>query len=303
MIGGAGGDTDKTRHVHVVTIDTLTSKVLHTIDLQPDTTAPAINSDGSKAIVVQGDYQSKDHHLFLLDTETGKLAPLPSLWSTPADDPDVALSGDGHLISFYTESGPPERPLMVRVYALPTKTFVASQTSPFTNAGGILGGGVTEDGKAIEFANNRSGSSFVDLQSGRPLASFGPSFVRSPDGQWVVQLPNQTFAEDSTPQKILIEDGRTAKPLGAIDRKVSEEESYGRMNGAFCGTTGVFILAGENAVAVYAIPSGKLLQTFPASKWQAPTGAGSWSPSVACSPNAKQVAILSGTRLTLHPLE
>jgi hypothetical protein len=303
LIGESQGSSQLQRiqHVRAITYDTTTGSVLHTINLPPDTRVLSTSFDGRTAIVAQ---RTGDHiELSVIDTETGKAEPIPHSWYDLKDDePVVSLSGDGRLISFYSEAGPDDRPTTVTVYTWPAMTLLARQTSEFTNAGGIVGGGITVDGKDIEFDNNRSGRELIDLTTSRKLW-FRWASLRSPDGRWTVELPDQSFDESPESRKILIEDGRNGQKLATIDRKVNDTEAYGRMTGAFCGTTGIFILAGEDAVGAYSIPSGHLLQAFSMSTWRSATSADSTFPYVACSPNAKQVAIVSGNRFTLHALK
>ena len=78
--------------------------------------------------------------------------------------------------------------MTVSVYDWRTKTAVATRSSQYVSAGGIMGGGVTEDGE-VEFSGNRVGSTIVDLKTGRVMAQFGPSAVRSPDGKWRSSFP------------------------------------------------------------------------------------------------------------------
>jgi hypothetical protein len=100
---------------------------------------------------------------------------------------------------------------------------------------------------------------------------------------------------------MLIKDGADGKTIGKLDFKVPADDTYGvGLTGAFCGITGRFVLSSGHEVTVYALPSGKRLVTLPASSWQDPLGGLS---TVACSPTGTRVAILSGSRLTVHALK
>ena len=302
---GASPDPSETQHVRAVTYDATTGAVLHSVNLEPDTTVQSTTSDGRTAIFAKGLGGPGEHiELFLVDTETGKTEPIPSAWYDSKDtDASAELSGDGRLISIYSESGTDDRPMAVSVYTWPGKTFVARQTSEYISAGGGYGGGVTPDGHAIEFENNRVGTRLVDLKTGREMAWFGRDSVRSPNGDWVVQLPDKTFEDESTAREVLIKDGASGKKLGKIDVPVPDDIAYGQMTGAFCGGAGRFILASGYGVAGYAIPSGALVASFPPDTWSDPAALDHNYVSVACSPTAGRVAILSGTRLTLHAMK
>jgi hypothetical protein len=292
----------KDQHVRAITYNAATGAILHTVNLPPGTQVVSITSDGRTAIVATS--ISADHMRFsVLDTESGETEDIPATWYDPNDEAEAAISGDGRLISIYSESGTDEKPLVVSVYAWPARTLIARQTSEYTNAGGGFGGGITVDGKAVEFISSRSGSTLVELKTGRPMASFGPDSVRSPDGRWVVELPSQSLDADSSPPQILISNGADGKTHGKIDARIAEDEENGQLTGAFCGVTGRFILAGGHRLEAYAIPSGKLLATFPLNTWRDPNAGDPGSISVACSSTGKRVAVLSGTRLTLHDLK
>ena len=302
---GETPEPSKSQHVRAIAYSAATGAVLHTVNLEAGTTVLATTSDGRTAIVAAGVAGSSDHtQLLRLDTESGKTEPLPAAWYDPKDDtPEAQLSSDGRLLSIYSENGPEGRPMSVAVYAWPGKTLVARQTSQYTNAGGIFGGGVTPDGRAVEFRNNRSGSVLVDRKTGHEMASFGPGALRSPTGQWVLELPNLSFQDESAPREVLIEDGNNGKRLGKIDVPVPDDVAYGGMSGAFCGSTPRFILASGHGVAAYAIPSGALLASFPTDTWRDPASPNPDRAFVVCSPTAKRVAIVSGTRLTFHDLK
>lgn len=302
---GESPEPSGTQHVRAITYNAATGAVLHIINLQPNTTVLSTTSDGKTAIVCTCIAGSKDRiELSLVDTETGKTEPVPTAWYDPKDsDPDAELSDDGRLISIYSELGSDNVPMTVTVYSWPVRTLVAKQTSELTSAGGIFGGGITPDGHAIEFENNRVGTKLVDLKTGRELAWFGPDSVRSPRGDWAVEMPNISFQDESAPREVLIKDGASGKIRGKISVPIPDDIAFGQMTGAFCGATKRFILASGHSVAGYALPSGALLASFPADTWRDPAALDHNRASVACSPMARRVAVLSGTRLTLHALK
>ena len=164
-----------------------------------------------------------------------------------------------------------------------------------------MGGGVTEDGE-VEFSGNRVGSKIVDLKTGRVMAQFGPSAVRSPNGKWAVQFPNLSWDEDG-PTDVLLKDGRSGTTIGKLDAHIPEEGQNGAFTGAFCGASGRFIVVGDQTVAAYLLPSGKLLQPIPAQTWKDASFDDAYGVSVACSADGTRVAILDGTRLTFHDLQ
>ena len=298
---GSSQDPSGTEHVRAITCNVATGAVLHTIDLQPDTRVSSTTTDGRTAIIVKG-LSGSEHHveISIVDTETGKTAPIPIAWYDPKEtNPDADLSGDGRLISIYSEGGKDDHSMTVSVYTWPARRFVAKQALEFF-AGGISSGGITTDGHAIEFSNNRSGSILVDLKTGQELARLGPGSIRSSNGNWVVKVPDASFEDDSTPRGVFIKDA-SGKTRGSIDVPVPDEVADGQMSGAFCGDTNRFILYSGDAIAAYAIPSGALLTSFPVDTWRDPAAPGNSPAHVYCSPAAGRVAILSGTRLTLHP--
>jgi hypothetical protein len=238
----------------------------------------------------------------LLDMNNGRLQDLPSDWYGADDNgPDAAISGDGRLISIYSEDGRADQPMTVTVYNWPARTLAARRMSEYIAAGGSFGGGVTVDG-LIEFLNNRSGRKLVDLKTGRLIAVFAFSSLRSPNGAWVIEFPNRSFNE-SAPKDVIVKDGATAAIRGRLDAKLEDAEAYaGLVDGAFCGTTGRFVLARQSSVAMYAIPSGALLANLPAGSWQDTSAAPDNRVRAACSSNGNRIAVLSGKRLTIHEL-
>ena len=305
-IGRSPGDTSQSQHVRAVTFAAPTGAVVHIVDLQPDTDVSSVTSDGATAIVstststVNISASHENEGLFLLDTATGKLQSVPHSWYGPDSDRDAAISGDGRLVSIYSETDSPT-PMTVTVYDWQTKTLVATRTSEYVAAGGSVDGRVTEDGQ-VAFEGNRVGSTIVDLKTGRVMAQFGPSSMRSPNGAWAVQFPNLNW-DESASKDVLVKNGKTGVTLGKLDYTIADSEIYGSLTGAFCGTSPRFILVNDKAVAAYALPSGKLLATFPASTWRDASAKDVTSPAIACSPAGTRVAILSGTRLTFHDLK
>jgi hypothetical protein len=128
--------------------------------------------------------------------------------------------------------------------------------------------------------------------------------VRSPDGAWAVDFPNLSW-DESAPKEVLLKDGANGQIRGKLnlDLPVADDEIYGSMGGAFCGTTGRFVLARARSVALYAVPSGKLLVSFPEASWHDSNADKTERASVACSPDGTRVAILSGARLSFHDLK
>ncbi len=285
-----------------ITYSADTGAVASIVNLPPDAEVWSVTSDGGTALLGIR-VAEVNIHLALFETGAGRLQDIPSGWYKPEDsDPTAELSGDGNLVSIYDESGADDGPMTVTVYDWATKTLVVKRTSEFISAGGSFGGGVTPDG-AIEFSNNRVGRKIVDLKTGRLLGRFGFLSVRSPDGAWVVEFPDRDW-DESAPLDVLVKDGRTGETRGKLDAQVADDEAhnYGAFDGAFCGTTGRFILARGQRVAIYAIPSGKLLTGFPDESWRDANAGDTDRVAVACSSKGAHVAILSGTRLTFHDL-
>ena len=297
VVGLGPDNSTQGQHVRVVTYSAKTGAVVHVINLQPDTQVLSTTSDGGTAIILT-DSSGEHGRPFLLDTGTGQLEAIPESWYEPESNRDAAISGDGRLVSIYSETDS-ATPMIVSVYDWRTKTLVATRRSEYVAAGGIMGGGVTEDG-AIEFEGNRVGSTIVDLKTGRSMGQFGPSTVRSPDGAWAVQFPNQNWGDPST--DALVKNGADGRTVGKLNVQVPEEELNGGISGAFCGTSRRFIMASKHAVAAYLLHSGKLLASFPEQTWK-DASTGDDVPAVACSPAGTRVAILSGARVTFHDLK
>jgi len=142
----------------------------------------------------------------------------------------------------------------------------------------------------------------VDPETGRSLVIAGPNSLRSPDGAWVVEFPSAWIGQP--PYEVIIKNGGGGKVVGNLDIQISEDDAkWDWARSAFCGTSGKFIAATIDSVQAFEIPSGKKIAEFPTAIWQDPD-AMKTDPTVtvACSPDAKRVAIRSGARLTLHHL-
>jgi len=295
---------DEVQHVSAITYVVATGKIRRVWNLQPYTTFFSATTDG-RILVISVDTWRPDGrgHFILFDPETGRTQDIPLSWFA-ADDPfpDVAISGDGRLVSAFSDWGPDNGPLVVSVYDWSTKRLVAKQATGYP-AGGFASGGVTVDGK-IQFFNNRSGGDVVDPKTGRLLLSVGPGAQRSPDGAWVVDFPNLLYGD--APRKVLIKNGMNGRLAGKLDVQIKDDEEKGNWasaRGAFCGTTGRFVAATKDTVQVFEIPSGKKIAEFPAATWQ-DVDALKTNPTVTvgCSSKGRRVAIRSGVRLTLHDL-
>jgi hypothetical protein len=134
------------------------------------------------------------------------------------------------------------------------------------------------------------------------LGQFGFASVRASDGAWVVEFPDRSWNE-SAPRDVLVKDGASGRPRGQLDVQPADAETHGEMTGAFCGTTGRFVLGRGRGVAVFAIPSGTVLSSFSAASWRDASMKDTDQVSVACASTGTRVAILSGARLTVHDLK
>jgi hypothetical protein len=293
---------DEVQHVRAITYVAETGKVRRVWDLQPNTEFFSATTDGRTLVIsVDRGLPEAQAHLFLFDTATGRTQDIPSSWfDADEQNPYSKISGDGRLVSAYTESGPGDWPLVVSVYDWRTKTLVARQATGYP-AGGVPAGGVTVDGK-IEFSNSRSGGDTVDPKTGRSLVIAGLNSLRSPDGAWVVEFPNLSIGQP--PWEVIIKNGSNGKVVGNLDVQISDDDGkWGWARSAFCGTSGKFIAATIDSVQAFEIPSGKKIAEFPEATWQDPDPAKTdLAVTVACSSDAKRVAIRSGARLTLHHL-
>ncbi len=283
-----------------ITYDAITGAVRNIVNLRPDTNVLSVTSDGRTAFL-SVPISGGRVQLTLLDTQTGVLAPIPLAWYEPTTYPDGALSGDGNLISIYSESGSETLPLLVTVYDWHSKTLVARIGSKRIAAGGLDSGGLTADG-AVELANDRVGRKIVDLRTRRLISWFTYDSVRSANGAWVVELPDRSFNESAS-SEVLIKEGVTGKLVGKLDVQVEEQETHGGIQGAFCGVTNRFVLGSAQRAAIYLIPSGALIASFPPSTWRGQDVGDADPTLVACSSDGKRVAIFSGARLTLHNLK
>ena len=301
----SSADAPDVWHARAITYVAATGKVLRVWDLQAHTLCLSATTDGRTLVISAGIDLPKAHvHVFLFDTNTGRTQDVPSSWFDANErDPDSRISADGRLVSAFTESGagdgPLDAPLIVSVYDWPTKKLIAKQATGYP-AGGGFGGGVTPDGK-IEFLYSRSGSQVVDPKTGQLIVKMGTDAFRSADGAWVVE-----FAEpevDDGPREVIVTNGRNGEVAAKLDMHLTDEEFAVGGRGAFCGTSGKFIAATTDSVQAFEIPSGKKIAEFATTTWQDPDAAKT-NPVVivACSFDAKRVAIRSGARLTLHNL-
>ena len=290
-------------HIRSITYDAPTGKVRHVWNLQPDTWCLSTTTDGRIAVIsVDRDRPAGRTRAFLFDTETGRTQDIPSSWFAADDNnPYAAISGDGRLVSAFSDWGADNGALVVNVYNWRSKRLVAKQATGYP-AGGVSWGGVTVDGK-IEFLSSRGPGEVVDPKTGRSLVSGGPSSTRSSDGAWVVEFLNLWFGDDA-PREIIIKNGSSGEVAGKLDLQITDDEEKWVWRGAFCGTSGRFIAATRDTVQAFEIPSGKKIADFLSTTWQ-DADAVKTNPTVtvACSFNGKRVAIRSGVRLTLHDLK
>jgi hypothetical protein len=289
--------TPQNGHVYAVTYVAATGTVRHVWNLPADTWVCSTTAEESFAVVsVDRDRQGAQVHLLLLNVETARTQDIPRKWfDTDDNSPYAQISGDGKLISAYSESNDG---MQVSVYQWRTRKLVAKQTSGFF-AGVFMWGGVTTDGK-IAFSNNRSGSKVVDPKTGRGLVSYGPHGVRSADGKWIVDYPNPSYGDDGTDAHI--RDGITGQTIANVDLRITDDEVGMWWTGAFCGNTGRFVASGPDKVFVFEIPSGTIIATMTLDKWKDTKVTEKGIAGVACSPNGKRIAIRSGSRLTIHDL-
>ena len=290
-------------HTFAITYDAATGEQIRSLDLGSDTWFFSATTDG-RIVIVSKDRDRNDvpARLLRVDLKTGRSQPLPSSWFDDDDhNPYAQISGDGRLVSGYSEEGPEESPRIVTVYRWRGKKIVAEQSTGHS-AGGFDGGGVTPDGK-IEFTNNRSGSQVVDPKTGQVLVSYGPTSVRSADGAWIVDFPNPSYGGDRNYVPIL--NGMNGEPVGKLDITLTDDEIVPWWRGAFCGASRRFVASGPGQVIVFEIPSGKRIATFRVETWADPATVNLSErdrpiPSVACSSSGKRIAIDDGTRFTLH---
>lgn len=285
----------------VETYDAVSGALLGTLPLAAGTRVASIAADG-RTVLLSVPVSATDFRPELLDAATGRTQILPSSWYGSAQNEwDAAMSADGRLISIYSEGEDPVQQMAVTVYDRSTGQRVARRTSAYISAGGVFSGGVTPDG-AVEFSNNRVGRKVVDLHTGNLIGMFGFDSIRSSDGRWVVEFPS-LGRDESAPADVVVRNGRTAAVLGRLDAQFKDEEIYGRLSGAFCGTSGKVAMARIRDVAVFDMASGQLLAEIPAASWRGPDSYADAPPRVACSFDGRHVAIASGRRVTLHELQ
>jgi hypothetical protein len=289
--------TQQNGHVRAVTYVAASGAVSHLWNLPADTWTYSATADESLAIIsADRDRQGVRAHLLLLNVETGRTQDIPNEWfDADENSPYAQISGDGKLVSAYSESN---NGMQVSVYQWRTRKLVTKQTGAFF-AGGFMWGGVTLDGK-IAFSNNRSGTDVVDPKTGRTLVSYGPHGVRSADGKWIVDYPNPSYGDDGTDTHI--RDGISGQTIANVDLKITDDEVNLWWTGAFCGSMGRFVASGPDKVFVFEIPSGTVIARVTLDKWKDPKVTEKDVARVACSPNGKHIAIRSGSRLTIHDL-
>lgn len=287
--------------VRIAAYDTVTGAVIRERTLALYTRVESQTSDGRTLLISQADAAGNaPAKLFLLDADTGVTQPIPREWFDADDErPTAALSGDGRLVSAYSENGPQESPMVVTLYDWKTKKPVAKQMQGFP-AGGAASGGVTVDGK-IEFDYSRSGSEIVDPQTGRVLMHEGVDSVRSPDGAWVVDFPYEPVTDPGVDVKIT--HGEDGRPAGKLDLPLTEDQRERVWPGTFCGTSGSFVTAVDDTVYVFQIPTGMKLASFAPATWRDAKAPADSSVSIACTDDGKRIAIRSGTRLTVQDVK
>jgi len=291
-------DENHFSRVHAITYAASTGEINQVWKLQPYTRLYSASTDGRLAIIFLDTPNRDEHgHPLLLDTQTGQTWDIPAEW-LDSDDPRsvTTISGDGRLVSICSFSGSSDTPMLVNIYDWRTKKLVASQMSELFSAGGIFGGGLTEDGK-IEFWNNRVGSKIVEPKTDRSIVEFGPNAVRSPNGRWIVELAGYLHGRERLDTTVI--NGENGELLGKLDLKIRDQPAVS-WSGVFCGTTGRFIAWDADSVLVFDIPSRKQIATIPVETWRDQSLA---TTDVGCSWNGKRVAIRSGQRLTLHDLK
>jgi hypothetical protein len=298
-IASVNSETERFSHLRAVTYIAATGEIRRVLHLAPGTRCLSATSD-ARTIVISVDLDPPEARppVFLFDTETGQPQNVPPSWFDADDQrPWAAISGDGRLVSAYSESGPEDGPVVVSVYNWRTKKLVARQATGHP-AGGSSWGGVAEDGKIV-FSTSRTGGDIVDPKTGRVMVVLGLYSFRSPDGAWIVEFPNAEFLD--SPNAAMIENGMNGQELGKLDLPTKDDVQSGRWRGAFCGTSGRFFAASPGSASAYELPSGKRISSFPVETWQDKNQIES-IPAIACSSNGKRVAIRSGARLTLHDL-
>lgn len=292
------GPDEEFPHVRTVTYDALTGRILHVVNLKPDTRVFSTTIDGEKAIVsLNRDRENATAKLLVVDMDTGKTEEVPWIWfDCKENNPYGQISGDGRLVSGYSENGPEDGPVVVTVYKWQTKKMIGRYSTGFP-AGGFIWGGVTSDGQ-IEIVTNRSGGEVVNLKTGKTMAEFGVFATRSPDGAWIIEFPNQEYV-DAT-KDVVIKNGMNGKQVGKLDLQLPKEKENWGWRVAYCGKTKRVVAATLDTTQMFELPSGRKIVEFPSASWQ-DTSALYTDPtvSVACNAEGNRVAIRSGTRLTL----
>jgi hypothetical protein len=287
-------------HLRIVTYDSRTGAVTHVLELGEHTQFLSATTDGRVALIsFNRDLEDAQAYVVRLDVETGRQEKIPAEWFDDDHNPYATISGDGRVIGAYLETGSQEEPRVLRLYNWRTKKRIAQQATGFP-AGGFSWGDVTVDGKIL-FQTNRSGGEVIDPKTGRRLASVSPNTYRSPEGAWDVDFPNPMY---DTEQATTITDGRNGIMVSKLEGSGGNNTAawtWGR--GAFCGTSGRFVVARVGVVQAFEIPSGKKIAEFPAETWQGELGPDvDATASVGCSADGKRVGIRSVARLTIHRL-
>jgi hypothetical protein len=273
-------------YMRAITYDAATGTIRHVLNLHSSRVLSA-TSDGRYVIIATWDQQDRG---FLVDVETGKTELIPPSWGA-----FPGISGDGRLVGAFSvdDSDPYNFHEVVRLYDWRTKRLVAKQSSGNQGAGGIDGGGVTEDGK-IEFSNNRSGTNVIDPKTGKDIVGFGATSVRSADGKWVIDIPYYGIADppEEGPIDIGIRNGTGGKVGTLLQLTVEKADEVWRGHNGFCGTAGRFLIEDGHTLLIYKVPSGKRVASFVVE-----------GPIFACNSAGTRIAFRSGERITFHDLK
>lgn len=100
----------QSRNVRAMVRDGSSGKIRRMFDLELHTEFFGATTDGRIAVICQNRGRSEEHvRLFLVDTKSGQIQDFPAKWFDPEDHlPGASISGDGRLVSTYTNSGPTE---------------------------------------------------------------------------------------------------------------------------------------------------------------------------------------------------
>lgn len=111
-------DMDQVSHVRGVTYIAATGGIRHVWNLGSDTTLLSASLDGQRLVIaVHRGTVGARVRVFLFDTRTGRSQDVPSNWFEVDDYLAWAeISGNGRLVSTYSESGPRNGPVVVSVY-------------------------------------------------------------------------------------------------------------------------------------------------------------------------------------------